>query len=418
MIIKKVRGVKDILPEEVEKINIVVKTCIETVKTFGFKEVILPVLEKIELYQHSVGETTDIVEKQMFKIASRTEEQTETIVLRPEGTAGIVRMFVENNLKDKYPLKRFYYFGPMFRYERPQKARYREFYQFGIEIFAEAPPSSDFLLIKIANNIFEKLKIKVELEINSIGCVNCRKDYIVALKRELEKIKSFLCDVCKNRIEKNPLRVFDCKSDVEKVKRIAEKINIQNFLCDSCKKNFDDLIKLFDENKIQYKLVPTLVRGLDYYNGTVFEYKTQLLDAAQNTLCAGGRYDGLISQFEPQIKHACGLAFGIDRITEILTEHKGVDEVIKIGIAIVDEKFLIAGLNLIDKILENKKDVQIIGPFTEKSLKAQLRLFNNENCKYVIIIGEEMKQDKIVLKNFLYNTQQVVELQNLHKFIV
>lgn len=418
MIIKKVRGVKDILPEEVEKINIVVKTCIETVKTFGFKEVILPVLEKIELYQHSVGETTDIVEKQMFKIASRTEEQTETIVLRPEGTAGIVRMFVENNLKDKYPLKRFYYFGPMFRYERPQKARYREFYQFGIEIFAEAPPSSDFLLIKIANNIFEKLKIKVELEINSIGCVNCRKDYIVALKRELEKIKSFLCDVCKNRIEKNPLRVFDCKSDVEKVKRIAEKINIQNFLCDSCKKNFDDLIKLFDEKKIQYKLVPTLVRGLDYYNGTVFEYKTQLLDAAQNTLCAGGRYDGLISQFEPQIKHACGLAFGIDRITEILTEHKGVDEVIKIGIAIVDEKFLIAGLNLIDKILENKKDVQIIGPFTEKSLKAQLRLFNNENCKYVIIIGEEMKQDKIVLKNFLYNTQQVVELQNLHKFIV
>ena len=152
---KKVRGVKDILPQEVEKINFVVNTCRQIVESYDFKQVIFPVLERLELYQHSVGEATDIVEKQMFKIVSRdpAEEQTETIVLRPEGTAGIVRMFVENNFKDKYSLKRFYYFGPMFRYERPQKGRYREFYQFGIEIFSEPAPSSDFLLIKIVGKI-------------------------------------------------------------------------------------------------------------------------------------------------------------------------------------------------------------------------------------------------------------------------
>jgi histidyl-tRNA synthetase len=417
---KKVRGVKDILPEEVEKINFVVNTCRQIVESYGFKEVILPVLERMELYQHSIGETTDIVEKQMFKIVSRNpaEEQTETIVLRPEGTAGLVRMFVENNFKDKYSLKRFYYFGPMFRYERPQKGRYREFYQFGIEIFGEPAPSSDFLLIKIVNSVFEKLKIKVDLEINSIGCKNCRKNYVVELKEELEKIKDSLCDVCKNRVERNPLRVFDCKTDVDKVKKLAEKVNIQNYLCESCKKSFISLVKLLDENKISYKIVPTLVRGLDYYNGTVFEYKTQLLDAAQNTICAGGRYDEFISQVEPQVNHACGLAFGIDRIVEVLKDYKEKNNKIKVGIAIVDNKFLSTGFNVLDKLLENKKNVQIVGPFTEKSLKSQLRLFNNENCKYVVIIGEETEQNKVVLKNFYNNSQQIVELQDLDKFIV
>jgi len=414
---KRVRGVKDILPEEVEKINFVVDICRKTVDTFGFKEVVLPVLEKIELYQHSIGETTDIVEKQMFKIVARAENETETIVLRPEGTAGIVRMFVENNLKDKYPLKRFFYFGPMFRYERPQKARYREFYQFGVEIFAEAPPSSDFLLIKIANIIFEKLNIKVELEINSIGCVNCRKEYIVELKKELKKSNELLCDVCKNRLERNPLRVFDCKTDVDKIAKLSEKVSLQKYICDSCKKNFDDLITILDENKIRYKIVPTLVRGLDYYNGVVFEYKTQLLDAAQNTICAGGRYDRLISELEPQVKYACGLAFGINRIVEILPKYEKKVESIKVGVAVVDERFLLPSFSIINKLLE-KKDVQIVGPFSQKSLKAQLRLFNNENCKYVLIVGEEVKESKVVIKNFFDNIQQTIELKDLEKYII
>jgi histidyl-tRNA synthetase len=212
--------------------------------------------------------------------------------------------------------------------------------------------------------------------------------------------------------------VFDCKTDVDKVKKLAERVNIQNYLCESCKKNFDDLIKLLDENKISYKIVPTLVRGLDYYNGTVFEYKTQLLDAAQNTICAGGRYDEFFSQVEPQVSYACGLAFGIDRIVEVIKEYKGKNDKIKVGIAIVDDKFLSVGFKVLDKLLESKENVQIVGPFTEKSLKSQLRLFNNENCKYVAIVGEETEQNKIVLKNFYNNSQQVVELQNLDKFIV
>lgn len=413
---KKVRGVKDILPEEASKIQFVVETCKKVVAQYGFKEVILPTIENLQIYQHSIGQTTDIVEKQMFYVTSHSfEEEKQQIVLRPEGTAGIVRMYIENNLRDKYPLRRFYYFGPMFRYERPQKGRYREFYQFGIEIFGEAPVSSDFILIKIINQIFSLLKIETVLEVNSIGCKNCRISFVTHIQKELDKIKELLCDVCKVRIKTNPLRVLDCKTDIEKIKGYENKFNILNFICDKCKKEFNSTLLLFDKNKIEYKIVPTLVRGLDYYNGFVFEYKSQLFDAAQNTLCAGGRYDGLIQQYDKNTMYACGAAFGINRVVDIVKDSNYKNQnIVKIGIATVNDEYLFFALNILSKITKSE-NIVVIGPFSEKSLKSQLRLLNKEGTKFVLIVGEEIKNNKVVIKNFVENKQEVIEVDKIEK---
>ncbi|MCX7940876.1 MAG: histidine--tRNA ligase [Endomicrobia bacterium] len=418
MFLKRVRGVRDILPSEAEKIHIVVDTCTDIAKSFGFREVILPVLEHLELYLHTLGETTDIVEKQMFCIMPRGEHnKDELYVLRPEGTAGIVRMYKENNLKTIYSMRRFFYFGPMFRYERPQKGRFREFYQFGIEIFAEPPVGSDFVIIKLASLILERLNIKYELEVNSIGCINCRKDFINSVGPKLEKLKHRLCNVCLQRLSKNPLRIFDCKTDMlwlSKEINVMD-LDIQKFLCKNCNKEYEETLILLKENNIEYKTIPTLVRGLDYYNGFVFEFKTNLLQAAQNTLCAGGRYDGLVSQVDAETKYACGAAFGIDRLVE-LVQYLPINAVTKVGIAIVNDNYFHKAFSFIDNLL-NIKNAVIIGPIKSKSLKAQLRIFNNENCKYVIIVGDEVKYNQVVVKNFEKNIQNVVNISEINKVI-
>lgn len=415
MELKKIRGVRDILPEDTEKIRYIVNKFSDISKKFLFREVLLPTIEYFQLYNHTLGETTEIVNKQMFEIALRSEEDQEKMVLRPEGTAGMLRVFLENNLRDKYPLKRFFYFGPMFRYERPQKGRYREFYQFGLEIFGEPAVGSDFLIIFLINNMLNAIGIKYELEINSIGCVNCRKNFISYLKEYLNEIRDNLCDLCKKRLDSNPLRILDCKSDS---KLFSEKeINIQKFLCDNCKRDFDSTIKLLDEMKIKYKIVPTLVRGLDYYNGFVFEYKTELLNAAQNTICAGGRYDELIKRYDKQTGFACGAAFGIDRILEIFKYNNDKKQQnIKIGIATVNDDFFVTAVKILEQIV-SCYNLILIGPFYKKSFKSQLRMFNNEKCKYVIIVGEETKNNKVVIKNFQANVQQEVEVDRLINFI-
>lgn len=416
MEIKSVRGVRDLLPEDVEKLREIEKICRCVVKNYGFKEVIIPTIENNVLYQHSVGETSDIVTKQMFEVVNRDEKDEKKLVLRPEGTAGVVRAFVEHNFKDKYPIKRFFYFGSMFRYERPQKGRFREFYQFGIEIFNEPSISSDLLLVNIINEIFQSLNIEVELEINNIGCQECRKSFVNILKEKIKDLNLQLCDLCQERLKKNPLRIFDCKTDIPKLKeRFTEGLNIQKCLCDKCMKNFKQILDALDKQRITYIVNSLLVRGLDYYNGFVFEYKTKFLDAAQNTLCAGGRYDGLMKKFLSEDIPACGAAFGIDRIMEVFKVKP--KENLKVGIAIVDETFLLRGFEVLKILYSQNKNIIFLGPFGNKSLKSQMRLFNNENCKYVLVIGEEMKENNVVVKNFVDNTQQVVSLDKLQEYI-
>ncbi len=416
MYINSIRGVRDLLPEDVKKLRYIERICREIVEKYGFKEIILPTIENSVLYQHSVGETSDIVTKQMFEIVNKDEKDKKNIVLRPEGTAGIVRAFVEHNLKDKYPLKRFYYFGSMFRYERPQKGRFREFYQFGIEIFNEFSISSDLLLINIINEIFQNLKIEIILEINTIGCLECRKDFVNILKEKIKDFNIQLCNLCDERLKKNPLRIFDCKTDFPKLKEKLDDFNIQNYLCEKCKFNFQQILFGLSEQKINYIINPMLVRGLDYYNGFVFEYKTKLLDAAQNTLCAGGRYDSLITKFLSKDIPACGAALGIDRIMEVL-EILEKEESFKVGISVVNETFLIKAFEILKMLSLKNKNIIFLGPFSKKSLKSQMRLLNNENCKYVLVVGEEVKDNNIVLKNFMNNTQQVVNLNKIEEYL-
>lgn len=417
---KRVRGVRDILPKEAEKISFIEHVSEKWAERFGFKRIILPIIENIQLYHHSLGQTSDIVEKQMFILQNRNPQDDEILTLRPEGTAGMVRALIENNMKNQYPLKRFFYFGPMFRYERPQKGRYREFYQFGFEIFEEPPIGSDLILITLINNVLKELEVDFILEVNTIGCPDCRKQISDIVKNELNKIKEYLCETCKVRLDKNPLRIFDCKQDIVAIENngILNKINIQNLVCKRCKNDFEILLNMFDNLKISYKTEPKIVRGLDYYNGFVFEYRSNKLNAAQNTICAGGRYDFLINQFDKQINFACGAALGVDRISEIISQPKNFNkEKIKIGIAIISDEFLTKSFEIIKRIFESFKDFIVVGPFMKRSLKSQMRLFNNENCKYVIIIGDELKENKITIKDFTNNTQKTVNITELTKFL-
>jgi len=401
MELKSVRGTRDIFGIESKKLRFVVDICFEIFKKYGFKEIIFPTFEEVGLYVRSVGETTDIVEKQMYEFLDKKGRK---LVLRPEGTASVVRAFNEHNLNEKFVVKRFCYFGSMFRYERPQKGRYREFYQFGSEIFGELPPVADFILIKCVLEILKKLNIEAQLYINSVGCVECREKYKKVLVEKL--IEKDLCVDCKTRIKKNPLRILDCKIDYAKINDIP---SIVDNLCERCKKDYEEIKNIFVLQGINFLEDKLLVRGLDYYTGFVFEFKVKSLSSEEGTICAGGRYDNLTKELGGQNVCACGCAFGIDRVVEILDEKLLPKEQIKIGIAIVAEEYLIKSLeiiNMLDKYI-------VIGPFSRKSLKSQMRNFNNEGCDYVIIVGEEINNKEVVLKNLKENLQKNVKIENI-----
>ncbi|MFQ3675726.1 MAG: histidine--tRNA ligase, partial [Endomicrobiia bacterium] len=344
MKIKSVRGTRDIFGIESKKIRFVEKVCFETFQRYGFKEIIFPTFEDVDLYIRSVGEITDIVEKQMYEFLDKKGRK---LVLRPEGTASVVRVFNEHNLNDKFALKRFCYFGPMFRYERPQKGRYREFYQFGGEIFGELVPAADFILIKCVEEVLEKLNIDAQLYINSVGCISCRERYKNDLLDKLSK--KDLCVDCKSRITKNPLRILDCKIDYDKLNDVPG--IVENF-CEKCKKDYDSIKNILISQKINFLEDKLLVRGLDYYTSFVFEFKIRSLSSEESTICAGGRYDNLTKDLGGENIPACGCAFGIDRIVEILDEKLLPVEQLKIGISTVNEKYLTKSLEIIKMIDE------------------------------------------------------------------
>jgi histidyl-tRNA synthetase len=402
--LRAVRGTRDIFGIEAIKMRFVETVCFEIFKNYGFKEIIFPTFEEIGLYLRSVGETTDIVEKQMYEFLDKKGRR---LVLRPEGTASVVRVFNEHNLNDRFVIKRFCYFGPMFRYERPQRGRYREFYQFGAEIFAELPPAADFVLIKCVKEVLNKLNIETQLYINSVGCISCREKYKNDLVQKLKE--KDLCNDCKSRIDRNPLRILDCKIDYEKIKDVS---SIIDTLCDKCRKDYEGIKTLLKEEKINFFEDKLLVRGLDYYTGFVFEFKTKNLSFAESTICAGGRYDNLTKELGGQEVVACGCAFGIDRIVEILDEKLLPKERTKLGIAIVSDEYLVRSIEVIDKIKNLEKYI-ILGLFSGKSLKSQMRNFNNEGCDYVIIIGEEIKNGYVVIKNLKDNYQTNIKLETI-----
>ncbi|MFN3966365.1 MAG: histidine--tRNA ligase [Endomicrobiia bacterium] len=403
---KKVRGTRDILPEESILYRIVEKTACDIFEESGFSEIKIPTFEEVGIFIHSTGETTDIVQKEMYVFQ---DKKGRTLALRPEGTPGVVRAYLENSLNQKLPISRFYYAGQMFRYERPQEGRYREFYQIGCEYFGNSSSSADAEIILLMKNIYDRLGItNLKIELNSIGCENCRGKYRSALIDFLEKIKNGLCDDCKIRIIKNPLRVLDCKKDSEKFtdKKFPK---ITDFLCENCSKHFNEVQELLSVLNIDFILKPNLVRGLDYYTRTVFEAKVGESEA----IAAGGRYDNLVEQLGGEKTPAIGFAIGVERTVEILKNFLHIPKKNHVVIVVQQEPEIIKkSFEVLKKI--QKEKIPVIGPYSDRSLKAQMRIANSINARFVLIFGKnEIQKNAVILRNMTQKTQEEVDIENI-----
>ncbi|OMH40786.1 histidine--tRNA ligase [Desulfurobacterium indicum] len=398
---KTVRGVEDVIPPKSEKFEKIAETFKEKVKVYGFKEVILPVFEEAGLFLRSVGETTDIVQKEMYVFEDRGGRK---IALRPEGTASAVRAYIQHGIYVKEPFTKWFYIGPMFRYERPQAGRNRQFFQAGCEVFGLSSPGADAEVILLASEILKALDVKFTLEINSIGCERCRPNYRRALIEYLSSKKESLCKDCQSRLERNPLRVLDCKN--ESCREVVREVPlITDYLCNECREHFERLKVLLKELDVPFVHNPFIVRGLDYYTKTVFEFKSENL-GAQSTVLAGGRYDNLIKELGGGDVPALGFAMGIDRIMLLLPD----EEKERKGLFVVTggEKAYLEGLKLVKTLRDKGFYAEI--DHRQGSFKSQFKLANKLNVKYVVIIGdEELEGGFYSLKCFETGKQERIE---------
>lgn len=397
VLINSPRGTEDILPFDSYKWifirNIIIKVC----ESFGIKEIVTPIFEHTELFLRSIGNTTDVVQKEMYTFLDKSER---SLTLRPEGTASVVRAVLENGLlNNPLPLK-FFYFGPFFRYEKPQAGRLRQFNQFGIEFFGPFSPSADLELILVAKQIFKILKLNnIDLEINSIGCLDCRPNYNSILKEYFINKKDILCKVCNNRLNTNPMRIIDCKNP--NCKEIANNApSIIDYICDGCNNHFKQLISYLNDLNISYKINNKIVRGLDYYNRTVFEFISNDL-GAQSTICGGGRYDSLIQSLGGNHTPALGFGMGIERLLSLIDKQ---------NIDIMQPKYCdiyICNIGEVSKskVLSIMYNLSQEGFYVEcdlmdRSFKSQMKYANKINAKTLLIIGEnELTSNIAKLKN-------------------
>lgn len=404
--IQRPKGTKDILPDEVYIWRYVEKNIENIMNIYGFKEIRTPVFENTELFLRGVGDTTDVVQKEMYTF---DDKGGRSITLRPEGTAGIVRAFIENGMASlPSPLKLFYNMA-MYRYENVQKGRLREFHQLGAEVFGAGSYLADFEIIEMANRIIHSLEIpNVELEINSIGCKTCRVKYQEVLKQFIgSKIEEY-CDTCKSRFEKNTMRILDCKEEKCKENNIGAP-SIIDYLCDECKEHFNNVKEMLESNGISYRVNPRIVRGLDYYNKTVFEFVSK--DEGY-TIIGGGRYDYLIKELGGQDTSAIGFAIGMERLIELFKKYN-LDKVEmlrpELYIAYIDNQ----SCDFVNKL---KMDLRQLGIYVEgdilqRSLKAQLKYADKINAKYLIVIGEsEIKDNYIQIKNMTTGDSDKIKL--------
>ncbi len=429
MKIQAVRGFKDWLPEEFAKYEYLIELAKNILKTYNYKEIKIPILEKTELFVRSIGEFTDIVQKETYTFQDRNKE---FLTLRPEATAGICRMIIERGLfVNPKPLK-FFTVGPMFRHERPQKGRLREFFQIDVELFSELNPYIEAEIISLAMEIlkapfFQEKEQKIyTLEINSLGCSECRPKYREDLLKFLEENKENLCDTCKERITRNPLRVLDCK--IETCKKVISKSPIiTEYFCEDCKAHFKNLKEILDFIGIRYVENPRLVRGLDYYVRTIFEIKAKGL-GAQDTVAAGGRYDYLLEELGGPYLPAIGFAIGLERwsISIFGDEEKGgvlsSEKLLEklnpdIFLILLGKESLIKGFQLATFL--RKKGLRCEVTYEEKSLKAQLKNADKLSAKYSLILGEEeFKKKSAILRDMRKSIQDNIEFKDLEDLSV
>ena len=396
------KGTKDILPSESYKWQFVENRFKGVCQRFGFSEIRTPMFEHTELFQRGIGDTTDVVQKEMytFTIADRS------LSLKPEGTAGVVRAFVENKLyADTLPAK-YFYATPCFRYEKMQKGRQREFHQFGIEIFGSQSMLADAEVISLAYTFLTELGIDdLKLKINSIGCPQCRAKYREKLQDFLRPNLDKFCDTCKGRFERNPMRMLDCKSPDCKTLCVGAPQMI-DYLCDDCKNAFSELCNYLDNLKIPYEQDSSIVRGLDYYTKTAFEFVSDKL-GAQATVCGGGRYDYLIEQLDGPPTPGVGFGLGIERLLLIM-DAMGIEipkpAVCDIFIASLGEKATNASLGIAKSLRKKGLATQI--DVNKRGLKAQLKYADRLNAKYVIIIGDDELDKGIVQFRDMTNSSQ------------
>ncbi len=392
LISKRIRGMQDLLPEKSKNWETLEKIMKEEAEVYGFKLIRTPVLEQTELFERSVGNESDIVEKEMYTFEDKGNR---SITLRPEGTAGVLRAVLENGLNNgPMPLK-LMYISSCYRYEKPQSGRYREFFQFGLEVFGAPNSLADAELICLAKSILDRLTIKnLSLEINSIGCKECRKKYSEAMINYFKKNKEELCETCQKRLEKNPMRILDCKE-----KRCIEISKnapvILDYLCKDCESHFDKVKSYLDVMNVKYTINPKIVRGLDYYSKTVFEFICEL-DGEKITLCGGGRYDGLSRIIGGPDLPAIGLGMGIERILAVM-ERQEIEfqkpEATQVFVANADEKSREKAFELCESM--RKSSIIAECNICERNLKSQMKYANKINAQFVLIVGEEEIKTKL-----------------------
>lgn len=404
------RGTSDILGPEVELQLALFQKSREIFKLFAYKEIVTPIFEDSRLFVRSLGDTSDIVTKQMLNL----EGKDNPLTLRPEGTACVIRAYLEHNL-DKEGLQKLFYIGPMFRGERPQKGRLRQFNHIGAEAIGSSSPALDAEVLILVTRLLKVFGLDdYTINLNSVGCQEDKEKLKALLKNKLGEKKSGLCSDCQVRLNKNVLRILDCKNDA--CRKIAGSVDFHNsFRCPDCQKHFEDLKKFLSGQKIEYKELPFLVRGLDYYTGTVFEITHPGL-GSQDALGAGGRYDNLVKELGGPEVGAIGFALGVERLIIALASRQKVIESLKPGpdvfVVTTKEEFFGLGLSILTQIRDSGISCEI--DYTSRSLKAQMRLANNSLARLVVMLGDdEVKGNSVSLKDMKTGAQETCSAGNM-----
>jgi histidyl-tRNA synthetase len=411
--ITSIRGFKDILPGETEKWAFVEEKAREIFANFGIREIKVPILEKTELFTRGIGETTDIVEKEMYTFRDRGDEY---VTLRPEATASVIRAYLEHNMRESEPLTKLFTIGPMFRRERPQKGRFRQFHQINVEMIGQEDPRIDAELMLMLVEFLSAVGLShLKLEINSLGCPLCRPAFRETVISFLRGKENGLCPDCRRRLETNPLRIFDCK--IETCREIISSAPvILNFICDGCKEHFETVKEYLTTFDISFEINPKMVRGLDYYTKTAFEVITES-SGAQNAVAGGGRYDGLSKELGGEDIPGIGFAIGFERLVSMIpTKEEDFVKYPRLFIAALGEDAQKFAFTLTNKL--RMAGIRTEMDLSDKSLKSQMRRSNKLGCPYTLIAGQkEIEEHKAELRNMGEGTQETLKLDDIDNVI-
>ena len=417
MKITSIKGFADILPGEVETWQCVEAQARQVFSAYNFSEIRIPILEKTELFSRSIGETSDIVEKEMYTFEDRDTRAGQNaegikLTLRPEGTAGVVRAYVEAEMYKVEPVRKLYYLGPMFRRERPQKGRMRQFHQIGAEALGRGDPYIDAEILLLLHDFFQALALtEPSLQINSLGCADCRPQYRALLLAFLKEREAALCGNCQRRIDRNPLRALDCK-EAGCIEATRDAPSILDNLCAACREHFETVQRLLLETQVDFTLNPRMVRGLDYYCRTTFEWTTRLL-GAQSAVAAGGRYDGLVQQLGGPPVPGVGFAMGVERLTMLLRLQERSDAgALAVYFAWIGAKARDWAFPFAHRLRRQGVGVEIEAE--SRSLKSQMRRADKLKARSVVILGDdELAKGQAVLRDMSTKEQQAIPLDNL-----